>query len=291
MDLKEYIHKKRPSLSASSIVTYASVLRSLYFKVFHSKDIDTKKFDESATILQHLKDIPPNRRKTILSALVIITDDSKYRDQMLTDVKQYNKDISTQEKTTEQQANWIKTDEVKKVFDTLGKQAMLLYKKSHPSVTDLQDIQNYIIVALLGGIFIPPRRSLDYCNFFIKNIDPALNYLEKKTMVFNSYKTAKTYGKQVIECPPALLKILKKWISVNPTSHLLFDTNGGALSPVKLNQRLNKIFGGKISVNALRHCFLTDKYAETIKTNEALSNDMAEMGSSMSQSKLYIKKE
>lgn len=291
MDLKEYIKKKRPSLSASSIITYASVLRSLYFKVFSSKDIDTKKFDETKTILDHLKDIPPNKRKTILSALVIITDDSKYRDQMLTDVKEYNKDISTQEKSENQKENWVKTDDVTRVFDTLAKQANILYKKEHLSTIDLQDIQNYIIVALLGGMFIPPRRSLDYCNFKIKDIDPELNYLEKKTMVFNRYKTAKTYGKQVIEVPPPLLKILKKWISVNPTNYLLMDTNGASLSPVKLNQRLNKIFKGKIGVNALRHCYLSDKYADTIKTNQALANDLGEMGSSMSQSKVYIKKE
>jgi hypothetical protein len=94
----------------------------------------------------------------------------------------------------------------------------------------------------LGGIFIPPRRSLDYCDFKIKNIDPALNYIEKKALVFNRYKTAQPYGKQMVECPPVLLKILKKWISVNQTDYLLFDTNGGKLSPVKLNQRLNKIF-------------------------------------------------
>ena len=54
MDLKEYIHKKRASLSASSVITYASVLRSLYAKVFHSKDIDVKKFDETKTLLEHL---------------------------------------------------------------------------------------------------------------------------------------------------------------------------------------------------------------------------------------------
>ena len=291
MDIKELIQKKRPSLSASSVITYASVLRSLYSKVFKSKDVDTKKFDETKTILDFLKDVPPNKRKTILSALVIVTDDAKYRDQMLDDVRSYNKGVATQDKTEAQKENWITSDEVKKVFDTLAKQANLLYKKEHFSTADLQEIQSYIIVCLLGGVFIPPRRSLDYCHFKIKEIDPAQNYLEKKTLVFNSYKTARTYGKQVIECPPALLKILKKWIGINPTNNLLFDTNGAALSPVKLNQRLNKIFKGKISVNALRHCYLSDKYADTIKTNEALASDMSEMGSSVAQSKVYIKKD
>ena len=292
MDMKEYIKKARPNLSDSSVITYASVLRSLYAKVFHSKDIDVAKFKQVNTVLDFLKDVPANKRKSILSALVIITDDPKYREQMLDDVKQYDAGIKTQEKTPEQKENWITTDEVKQVFETLEKHAKLLYKKGSQTTADMQEIQNYVIVALLGGIFIPPRRSLDYCNFKITDIDPTLNYFDKKNMIFNSYKTAKYYGQQTVECAPALYKILKKWISVNPHPYLLIDTNGAKLTPVKLNQRLNKIFDGKkISVNALRHCYLTDKYQDTIKTNEALAADMTAMSSSINQATLYIKRD
>ena len=42
------------------------------------------------------------RRKTILSAL--LTDNKQYRDLMMQDVQEYNKDISKQEKTPEQVA-------------------------------------------------------------------------------------------------------------------------------------------------------------------------------------------
>ena len=161
MDLKDFIRTKRPSLSDSSVITYASVLRSLYSKVFNSRDIDVKKFDDTKQVLEFLQEIPPNRRKTILSALVIATDNAEYRDQMLGDIKTYNNNISTQVKTPEQEASWITSEEVKKVFDTLAKQAALLYKKETLSTVDLQEIQNYVLVSLLGGVFIPPRRSLD----------------------------------------------------------------------------------------------------------------------------------
>jgi hypothetical protein len=124
----------------------------------------------------------------------------------------------------------------------------------------------------------------------IKEIDPALNFIDKKTMVFNSYKTAKSYGKQVLDIPPALLKILKKWISINPTSFLLFDSNKNQLTAVKVTQRMNRIFNGKISTNAMRHSYLTDRYKDTIQVNEALSNDLNKMGSSMTQSTVYIKR-
>jgi hypothetical protein len=56
------------------------------------------------------------------------------------------------------------------VFDRLEKDAKQIYKKQSLTMTDLQSIQEYIIVALLGGLFIPPRRLLDYTEFRVKNI-------------------------------------------------------------------------------------------------------------------------
>ncbi len=69
-------------------------------------DVDFHKFDDAQSILHYLKDMAPNRRKTILSALVMITD-KNYRDLMMQDVQEYNKDISRQEKTPEQVASWM----------------------------------------------------------------------------------------------------------------------------------------------------------------------------------------
>ena len=171
------------------------------------------------------------------------------------------------------------------------KNADLLYKKSSHTPSELQQIQNFVILALMSGVFIPPRRSLDYCEFKIKNIDKKIdNYLDKNTLVFNRYKTAKTYGQQSVSIPVQLRNILTKWSKLNPTDYLLIDTNGNKLNSVKLNQRFNSIFGNKkIATNALRHTYLTDKYAETSKKQKALEADLTEMGTSMNVAKNYIK--
>ena len=79
--------------------------------------------------------------------------------------------------------------------------------------------------------------------------------------------------------------ILKKWFKVNPTEYLLFDKNNKPLTSVKLNQRLNKIFFPlKISTNALRHTFLTEKYGD-------VGDDLNDMGSSINMLTTYVKKE
>ena len=148
-DLKEYIKDKRPTLSSSSITTYNSILRNLYKKVFGSTDIDTEKFEDTAKILDHLKELPPNKRKTILSALVIITNDKKYRDLMLEDIKEYNQEIGKQVKSDIQKANWVEGGDIKALWDTLKKNTDLIYKKAHLTPSDLQAIQSFIIVSFL----------------------------------------------------------------------------------------------------------------------------------------------
>ena len=292
--LKDYLVKEKPSLSQSSITTYHSILKSLYSKVFHSNDIDMNKFkDESDKILDYLKDLPFNKRKTTLSALLIINPNEKrYRDMMLEDINQYNEQENKQVMNQKQEDNWLTDDEIKQKWEMSKKNAMLLYKKHHLSSADLQEIQSFVILSLLSGVFIPPRRLLDYCEpFKIKNIDKEKdNFIDKNNLVFHTYKTSKFYGRQEVAMPPALKKILQKWITVNPTDYLLFDSQMKPLSSVKLNQRLVKLFDKKIGVNQLRHIYLSTKYQPLATMNKELEEDFKQMGSSTAQTNVYIKK-
>jgi hypothetical protein len=290
MSLKEELKSKRNSLSDSSLTTYSSILRNLYKKVFDDKPIKLSNFDKTKEIIEYIKDVPPNKRKSILSALVVLTDNEEYRKLMLTDINKYNSFIKTQQKTDTQEQNWIEKDKIKEVFDRLEKDAKQIYKKQALNMNDLQSIQEYIIVALLGGMFIPPRRLLDLTEFRIKNINKdEHNYYNRGTLYFNKYKTKKHYGEQSVKVPKELQAILVKWIKTNPNDYLLFDVNGNKLNSVKLNQRLNKIFNGKVSVNNLRHSYLTDKFGDTIEKNKEIANTMEKMGSSSQQLTTYVK--
>ena len=293
--LKKVLLEKRPNLSNTSVNTYNSTLTNLYKKIYGDEDIDINKFNNASEILETLKDIPVNKRKSILSALVVISDQKQYRDQMLDDIKEYNKETAKQKKTENQIASWVSMDEVKKKFDELKNKADLDYKSKY--AFNKQEIQDYIILALMGGLFIPPRRLKDYCDFKVRNFDKDKdNYRHYSKLHFNSYKTAKTYGEQVIKIPPKLVTILKKWENMilddkfdHKTDYLLTDINGQPLTNVKLNQRLNKIFGKKVSCNQLRHTYLTDKYGDLINKKNELKEDFKMMGSSIAQELVYIK--
>jgi integrase len=299
MKIEEVLKKNRPTLSQNSIKTYVSTLKNLYKKIYNEddeEDMDLNKFKDDVKILNFLKDLEGNKRKSVLSSLVVFCGDNdcaKYRELMLNDAKEYNEKQKENKITEEQKENWITQEKIKEIFNKHEEEAKKLFKLKTHTPQQLQTIQNFIIICLMSGIFFPPRRSLDWTEFKIKNIDKEKdNYLEKKNFVFNTYKTAKFYKQQKIEVPQELLKILKKWIAINPTDYLLFDSNNNQMTPIKLNQRNNKIYDGKISTNILRHSFITDKFEnKKISTLKNLENEAKAMGHTIEQHLEYIKKE
>lgn len=287
-----YIKEKRPNITKSSLKTYESILRNLYNKIFDDEDYDMTKFGKEVNkVIKFLKDMEPKKRKTILSALVVITDNKEYRELMLDDIKEYNKEEAKQTKSKSVNENWVEQDELLSLYNELKKEYKILYVKKNKKSNEYQRMQDFIILSLLGGFYIPPRRSKDYVNFKIKNIDKDKdNYIEKNELVFNSYKTAKTYGQQKIVVPTALKTIINKWLKINPTDYLLFDSEYKQMNNVKLNQRLNKLFDKKASVNALRKSYLSDKFGDMIELKNELDKTMNDMGSSRLQENIYIKK-
>ena len=289
--ISEKIHEVRPNLTSSSIHTYQSTLFNLYKNIF-GMEYDLKNFNDVPKILDYLKEKPFNSRKSVLSALYIISGNPKYKIRMLDDISEYNQEVNLQTKNQKQIDADVPEEEMNKIFDHLKKSAGLIYKNGNITVDGQQQIQNYLMLCLLSGKYLPPRRSLDYACMKIRNVDKDKdNYIEKGWFIFNVYKTAKFYGQQKLKIPPALRPILNKWISVDTSDYLLHDSKNQPLNAITLNQRFEKIFGRKVGVNGLRHMYLSTKYQKTIELNDAMNQDLKDMGSSSAQSKVYVKRD
>ncbi len=285
--LRETIKEKRPNLSEKSVKTYVSVLKKIMKDLSFEEVGDLKQTDK---VMEYLKDMPSNKRKTRMSALVVITGEEDYSKKMGEDIKVFNENVAKQEKSDNEKEAWMSKDEIMEIWAKLKKRASALYrKKEDMSMKDLQEIQSFVLLSLF--VLIPPRRALDYTEMKIRDVDKAKdNYIKGKQMVFNVYKTSKSKGQQTIDIPKELKTILNKWIKTNPNEYLLFDAKGNKLTSVKINQRFNKIMGKpNFSVNMFRHIFLTDKYADTMKEMEIMEIDLKKMGSSSKQAKTYVK--
>ena len=287
--IEHNLKEKRPNLSASSLKTYVSILYNLHKKLNADGD-DIKWFDEDEKILEDLKDKPPSSRKTVLSALFVLTNKPEYNKVMLEDCKHTNDQYKEQKKSKKEEDNWVSVDDIKKIYDDLLEKVKDMF--SHKLISNYQTIINFILLGCLGGVSgIAPRRSLDFADMKISGYDPKIdNYYKAGKFIFNKYKTAKDYGEQVIDVKskaPEFNAILSKWVKCNPTDYLLFSSNQQKLTSPQITRMLNKLFGKNTSVDLLRHIYLTNKYGKLQEEMEADSKDMAH---SLNQQALYIKK-
>lgn len=287
MDIKEELKKKRSNLSDQTLKTYQSVLKSLWKKMHKDDEFSISKLTIKS-IKPFLEDMSLATRKTTLSALYVLTENDDFRKLMLDDIEKTNQLNAKQEMNEKQKNSYVSQSDLHNKFLEMDKDIKTMYRNKK---YDFGKMQEYIILSLLAGLFIPPRRSLDYTAFKIKNVDKETdNYFDKNKLVFNKYKTSGKKGQQIVEVPKELASILKKWISINPTDYLLFDRNNNMMSSVKLNQKLERMFGKKVGVNTLRHSYMTDKYGSLIDTKKEMEKDFKEMGSSSLQENVYIQK-
>jgi len=294
MDFTDQLKTAKPNVSANTIKTYNSVLKTIYKKVFgETKTPDIDNFTNVEAIINHTKDDPLQTRKTKLSAIMALAPMPEYREQIYKDALEHKKTTNKSEMTEKLEIAEIKPEEMKQVVSTLKTNADALNRKSELTMRDIQEIQNHIIVSLYHG-YIAPRRAIDFTEMVLKPTDKETeNYIDmkKSKFVFNKYKTASAYGTQEVVIPPALKKILKKWIAMIPddVNYLLYNSKREPLTNVTLNQRLNEIFGPTKGVNSLRHYYLTQNHSDTIRGEDKMAADMIAMGSNIGQARSYVK--
>ena len=291
VDIKQILHdeivKNRPTLGISSIKTYISILINLNKKLNGDQNIEWFQTDHGK-ILNYLDDKNDQTKKTTLSALYVLTGLKEYQIEMNSIMKKVNDIYKDQKMNTKQEENWISIDEIKTKYDALHLEANSMLNKK--KILNENVMMEFLLMSFLSGILIPPRRSLDFSELKIRNFDVKTdNYYKSGKLYFNKYKTAKTYGLQIVDLPKELNTILKKWIKINNKDFMIYSSNGKQLSCSQITRILNKIFGKRISTSMLRHIYLTNLYKDVPKINQM--QDLAnEMGHSVSTALEYVKR-
>lgn len=273
-----------------------------------------KKYDTIDAFMEPYSD---NTKKTIYasiaSVLMLFKDSPSYKGiykHYVAKMKQYadeSKKVDTTAKTEKQKENWIEWDEVKKIHTDLsdkvyGNKDKVFGEKAFTELLHL------VVLSLYTDL--PPRRNKDYLKMKVANLkdEPTLpmdyNYLivDKKVpvkFVFNVYKTAKQYGKQILLIPESLAKCLSLYFKHHPvlksikgntkvfpiTDFLLsFNCTDPVTADNFITRILNKIFDKKIGCSMLRHIYLSGKQ----NVNEMIADANA-MGHSLSQQREYLK--
>ena len=193
--------------------------------------------------------------------------------------------IDTAEKTKTQSDNWVKWD------DVLTLRGGLLASPTTPHL-------DKVVLSLYTEI--PPRRNKDYLDMVVKEgtdfSEPNTNYLvmekgEPVRFIFNSYKTAKKYGCQMVDIPTSLRDVLVPYLAQHPHKDRTFfpflvgPKNKKELTDNGITQILNRLFKKKVGCSMLRHAYLSSKYDV-----EGMKEDADKMGHSMEEQRKYMKK-
>jgi hypothetical protein len=307
MTSNEEFHKRilenKSAVSKSSLISYTSMLRNIYYKAHGTNRDDPIDFDwffNEREVLKSLEDKEPAVRKTYLSAILALVGKShkKYNQLLKKDVEVYNKFVDKQEMTQKQKENWKSFEDVKKIVKKYELQAKQVIKQpSGNAKKDREIMEDWLILALTTGVYFPPRRSLDWVNMKFRGFSQEsedYNYmdLKKNKFVFNIYKTANKYGRQEVKIKSRIFKkMVQSYLEMIPdgVDTLLNDLHWEKYTSIRLTQRLNKIFDSHISTSMLRHIYLSSALKDAPPL-EHLKELAKQMGHSIPQQLEYIKR-
>lgn len=279
----------KPNIVQKTIDTYSNIYKHMHKIIWKDAPIELKNFDDTDKIMEYIDaSKTPKTAEGKYAAVLSLTNNQLYRDKM----NHYSKIVadanSTNTKNKKETDNWITQDEIKTIVEQYKEDFKCLLNA--PKL-DLMKMQNFIILALTSGYYIPVQRSLNWTEMKIRNIDTTKdNYINKKEFVFNTYKNSAHLGPYSVKIPVKLRKILMKWIAHNPTDYMLFSSTYSKLEPSQLTQRLNLIFGKNVSINMLRKiAFSTEENIQAVKGMKKLSEQMKASRSSINYVDNYIK--
>ena len=297
----------KPDISASSRKLYTYNLT----KLNKGKPIKNLTFLSPPAILEGLREMNPNTRRTYLIAIVSSLKDrpeAKYKklyNRYYEELMKLNGELkSNTTKSATQKENWMGQDEVmgkceelKNILDEIGNRRKITADE-YNRLLQLVVLSLYCLQA--------PRRNKDYIDMMVVKKTPDesdenyLNIADWK-WVFNNYKTAKKYEQKTLPVPEELKEIIKVYLAHHPNGKELKKKNpipvpflvhqdGRPLqTSTDMTRMLNKIFSGKVGSSMLRNIFLTSKYGDAQKE---LADDVEAMGtSSETAMNNYIKRD
>ena len=263
-EIEDTLKSNREKLTDSSRKTYTSLLLNL-MKKLKPENENLSFFTEKKEIIKHINGLDKlQSQKTLLSALYILTHEEDYRALMLAKCKLVNDQYKEQKISADRKEHYISFDQIKEKYLAL---------KNGLKNADADHIVDFLIVALMSGVLIPPRRN-EWCDVKIRHFDKDKdNFLDKNTVTFHNYKTESKYGTQVVKIPRELHAILKKWVGMNETDYLLYNSNTKKkLSSSDLTKRIHRIFqDSKIGCDMFRSIYLSHIYKDVPKLTELQS--------------------
>lgn len=164
-------------------------------------------------------------------------------------------------------------EEIRKISEEQSKKEKHTNRFKKIDWSKIKKIKGSDVDDLIKGLYtmFPPRRIKDYAYMvYIKDrdgvTDEDVNYYisDEHKLLFQNYKTIKTYGKQEFGVSKQLNELIEKYVKTNeikegePLIKYRTYTKENKFNKRYLSKKLTEIFG--TSVDGLRHAYITWLY-------------------------------
>tara|TARA_R110001632_G_scaffold58865_2_gene143312 strand:- start:163 stop:1149 length:987 start_codon:yes stop_codon:yes gene_type:complete len=303
---------ENPKLKPVSVKKYIRDLQLL------AKDMDVDFVNlnflkEPSKVFKAIENLSPTVKASRIVPVLIVTQElpelkefheeyAKLHKSVMQPIKDRVKNGIQSEKT---QKNMVEWSEIQAIVKEHKKSAEKIYKKlsvleRKPSATELKTIRKYVMAMLVAGDKdLPPRRN-EYGDVeVIKNESykklkeerKKNNYLvlgTKPFFHFANYKTSDVTGVVDIPVPASVMKVLRKWISLQDSKYLFSNLKGEPLGFADFGMLLRGVFSlptKNIGTNILRHAYITNYVGPVHEEHKELA---LKMGHDVNMQKGYI---
>ena len=304
---------ENPKLKPASVKKYIRDLQLLA----KALDVDFVNLDflkEPSKVFKAIDDLSPTVQAARLIPVLLLSHD-------LPEFNEYHKEYTLKHKSItgplrdkmkngiqseKTQKNIVSWGEIQAVVKEHKKSAEKIYKKLSanergPTSTELKTIRKYVMAMLVAGDKdLPPRRN-EYGDVeVIKNASYKKlkeeernknNYLvlgTKPFFHFANYKTSDVTGVVDIPVPASVMKVLRKWISLQDSKYLFSTLKGEPLGFQDFGILLRGVFSTatkSIGTNILRHAYITNYVGPAHNQHKELA---LKMGHDSQMQKGYI---
>lgn len=269
---------KQRKLTDSTLRTYTSLLFSIIKKGDFPFSLES--FNKEENMLEYInKNQVAQSRKTMLSAIFVLTKNEVYGKEMSSQIKLVNEDYKKMIMTPERKEKLLTPDGIKKINDEL----IAIYKKKKNG----DSLNDALISMLHSGVYLPPRR-LEFASVKTRDYNKLTdNYIIKNRIYLNKYKTAAKYGMQQLILPKEIMIYVNKALRENESGFLIESQSGAPYSSSTLSKKLKSMFG--IGIDLLRSSYINHTlyedglYKKMQETAEAMGNSVE------SQQDYYVK--
>jgi len=310
------------NIKPNSLRAYIISINKVHNAIFNKDIVDKKNpldfLKDEKKVLDTIKDLKINTQKNYLSAVIVGLDAMNDKGIYDTELKEYReyldelnketiKDLEKNEKTDNQEKNWVSLQALKKVMNSYKRDLIDrdVFKKDTITKKQRDILQMWVVANLYLHDDNPPIR-LDYGGMkVVKNSDyeklkkdelESNNYLVVKSRTnkffhFGEYKSKKAHGIKKIPVGKILNSVLNIWLKFNDSGDLLVDSRDKPMNSNQLSKYITKTFsptGKKVSVNLIRHVYISEKHP--VEVNDSKAKTASKMHHRVSTQEQYSKK-